>query len=88
MCLTQGYAGCWGNMPQPVPMVQCGGVGAEKGWITLLLCRLPQAQCTYQEGLVSTAMNSGSAEEYGRCRTLLHDGFQEWILASKDGTQV
>ena len=73
-------------MPQPVPMVQCGGVGAEKGWITLLLCRLLQAQCMYQEGLASTAMNSESAGEYGGCCTLLHYEFQEQILASKDGS--
>ena len=84
--LSQGYAGHGGDMPQPVPMVQHGGVGAEKGWITLLLCRLLQAQCMYQEGLVSTTMNSGSAREYGRCCILPHDEFQEQILASKDGT--
>ena len=69
-------------------MVQHGGVGAEKGKITLLLCRLPQAQRTYQEGLISTALNSGSAGEYGKHHALLHYGFQEQILAIKDGTQV
>ena len=30
-CLTQGHAGCGDDMPQPVPMVQCDSVGAEKG---------------------------------------------------------
>ena len=75
-------------MSQPVPMVQCGGVGVEKGWITLLLYRLPQAQHTYQEGLISTAVNSGSTGEYGRHCTLFHYGFQKQILASKDGAQV
>ena len=84
--LSQEYAGCRDNMPQPVPMVQCGGVGAEKGQITSLLCRLPQAQCIYQEGLVSTGVNSGSTGEYGGCHALPQDGFQEQILASKDGT--
>ena len=86
--LTQGYAGCGGNMPQPVPMVQCGGASVEKGWITVLLCRLLQAQCTYQEGLVSLAANSGSTGEYGRHCTFFHSGFQEQILASKNGTRV
>ena len=84
-CLTQGYAGCGEDMPKPVYMVQCSGVGEEKGQITPLLCRLPWAQHIYKEGLISTAVNSGSTGEYGRCRTLLHNGFQEWILASKDG---
>ena len=86
--LSQGYAGGGGDTPKPVPMVQHGGVGAEKGQITLLLCRLPQAQHMYQEGLISTAMNSGSTGEYGGCCTLLHDGFQGQILTSIDGAQV
>ena len=73
--LTQGHAGSGGDTPQPVPMVQCGGVGAEKGWITKLLCRLSQAQCMYQEGLVSLAANLGSTGEYGGCCALLHNGF-------------
>ena len=37
--LAEGYAGYRDNTPQPVPMVQHGGVGVEKGWITPLLCR-------------------------------------------------
>ena len=84
--LTQGYAGHRGDMPQPVSMVQCGGVGVEKVWITLLLCRFLQAQHTYQEGVVSIPINSGSTGEYGRHHILLHNGFQEQILASEDGT--
>ena len=56
--LSQGYAGHGCNTPQPVPIVQCSGVGAEKGWIIPLLCRLSQAQHTYQERLISTATNS------------------------------
>ena len=87
-CLTLVYAGCGGDMPKPVPMVQHGGARVEKGWITVLLCRLLQAQCTYQEGLVSLAMNSGSIEKYGRHHTFFHDGFQEQILASKNGARV
>ena len=75
--LAQGCAGCGGDTLQPVPMVQHGGVGVEEGWIMMLLCRLPQAQPMYQEGLLSLATNSGSTGEYGRCCTLLHDGFQE-----------
>ena len=70
---------CWsrGDTPQPVPMLQHGGASAEKGWISALLCRLPQAQCMYQEGLISLAVNSGSAAEYGGCCTFFHDVFQE-----------
>ena len=84
-CLIQGHAGCGGDMPQPVPMVQHSGASVEKGWITTLLCRLLQAQHTYQEGLISLAMNSGSTGEYGRQCALLHNGFYEWILVSKEG---
>ena len=75
-------------MPQPVPMVQYGGAGAEKGWITALLCGLPQAQCMYQEGLVSLAMDSGGTGEYGGYCAFFQDGFQEQILANKDGAQI
>ena len=83
-----GTAGCGGDTPQPVPMVQCSGASVGKGWITVLLCRLLQAQCTYQEGLISLAMNSGSAGEYGECHAFFHDGFQEQILACENGTRV
>ena len=41
--LPLGYAGCWGNTPQPVPLVQHGGTGEEERWITVLLCGLSQA---------------------------------------------
>ena len=54
-------------MPQPVPMVQPGVASADKGRITAFLCRLLQAQCMYQEGLVSLAVNSGSIGKYGGC---------------------
>ena len=75
-------------MTQPVPMVQCSGATVDKGQITALLCRLPQAQHTYQEGLISLAMNSGSAGQFGRHHTFFQNGFQEQILASKNGTGV
>ena len=73
-------------MPQPVPMMQRGGASVEKGWITALMCTLVQAQHTYQEELLSPAANLGSAGEYGGHCAFFHDGFQERILASKDGT--
>ena len=53
---------------------ELGCTSAEKRWITALLCRLLQAQCMHQ-GLVSLPANLGSAGEYGRHHTLLHDGF-------------
>ena len=74
-CLTQGYNGCRGNTPQPVPMVQHGSDSVEKGCITAVLCRLPQAQCMYQEGLISLAMNAGSIGKYGGCSALFQNGF-------------
>ena len=42
-CLTLGYAGCRGNTPQPVPMVQCSCAGEKERWITVLLHRFLQA---------------------------------------------
>ena len=33
-------------------------------------------------------MDTGGTGEYGRCHTLLHDGFQEQILASEDGPRL
>ena len=41
--LAQGYAGCGGNMPQPVPVVQCSGTDEEERWITALLHGVLQA---------------------------------------------
>ena len=59
-----GTCWMWGQYAPASPHVQCSGASVEKGWITTLLCRLPQAQHTYQEGLISLAVNSGSAGEY------------------------
>ena len=39
--LTQRHAGCGGNMPQSVPMVQCSSISSEKGWNSALLCGFP-----------------------------------------------
>ena len=52
MHLTQRHAGCGGNMPQPVPMVQCSGTGLEKRWNSVLLHRLLQTQHAHQEGFI------------------------------------
>ena len=39
-----------------------------------------------QKGPIFTAVNTGSAGEYGRCHTFFNNGFQEWVLAGLDGT--
>ena len=52
---------------QPVPMVQCSGAGVQKGWVSLLLCRLLQVECVHKKGFVPIAKNSGGAQEHGRC---------------------
>ena len=41
--LTPGYAGCGGDMPQPVSVVQCSGTGEKEIWITALLHGFLQA---------------------------------------------
>ena len=37
------FTGCGGDTPQPVPIVQCGGIGEEERWITVLLHGFLQA---------------------------------------------
>ena len=86
MHLTQGHVISGGNTPQPVLLVQRGGAGSQKVWNSALLCRFPPAQHVHQEGFIPTAKNTGSAGKHGRCHTFLNNGFQEWILASKNGT--
>ena len=54
-----------GDTPQPVPLVQCSGIGSEKGWNIARLHGFPQAQCADQEGLFSAAAGRGSTGEYG-----------------------
>ena len=76
MRLTQGHAGGRGNTPKPLPLVQCSGIGLEKGWNSALLHGFPQAQCMDQKGLIPTARSAG---EYGGCRAFFNDGFQEWM---------
>ena len=60
---------------QPVPVVQCGGAGAQKGWVSPLLHRLLQVECAHKKGFVPIAKDSGGTREHGGCRPLLHNGF-------------
>ena len=85
--LTPGYVGCRGHMPQPITMVQCCGTGEEERWDTTLLCRFLQTQCTYQEGFLSTAADTGSIGEHSWCCTFLYNGFQEQVLAGQNGPE-
>ena len=34
---------------QPVPVVQHGGAGAQEGWVSPLLCRFLQVECTHKK---------------------------------------
>ena len=45
--LDEVHAGCGGDMPQPVPLVQCSGIGLEKGWNSAFLHGFLWAQCMY-----------------------------------------
>ena len=87
-CLTPRHVGCRGHTPQPIAMVQCCGTGEKERWDAMVLCRFPQAQCTYQEGFLSTAVDTGSIGEHGRHCKFLHHGFQEWVLAGQSGARV
>ena len=66
-------------------MMQCCGTGEEERQDATLLCRFPQAEHMYQEGFLSAAADTGSIGEYGRCCTVLYNGFQEWVLAGQNG---
>ena len=70
-CLAPGYVGCRDHTPQLITMVQCCGTGEEERWDAILLCRFPQAQHEYQEGFLSTAVDTGSIGEHDRCCTFL-----------------
>ena len=74
MHLTQEYAGCEGDTPQPVPVMQCGGIGSEKGWKSTFLRRFMKAQCMYQKGLIPTATDTGSTGEHGGHSAFLNNG--------------
>ena len=88
VCLTPGYVGCRGHMPQPIAMVQCCGTGEAERQDTMLLCRFLQAQRMYQEGFLSAAADTGSIGGHGRCGTFLYNEFQELVLADVNGTRV
>ena len=74
MHLTQRHAGCRESPPQPVPVVQHGGIGSEKGWNSALLHEFLQAQHMYQKGLIPTAMDTGSTGQYGWHHTFFDNG--------------
>ena len=71
---------CWMEMSlvaqvqKPVPVVQHGGIGSEKGWNSVLLHRFLQAQCAYQKVLIPAAMDTGSAGKHGGHHTFLNIG--------------
>ena len=86
--IPERHAGGGSHLSQPVPMVQCGGAGAQKGWVPPLLCRLLQVECTHEKGFIPIAEDLGGAQEHGRHWPLLHDEFYEWVLASPHGAWV
>ena len=84
MCLSPGYAGSRSDSSEPIPMVQHCCPGPEEGWYPALLRGLQMTQCTYEEGLVPPAMDSGGPGKHGGVSPFLIDGFQVRLLADKD----
>ena len=48
-----------GHLSQPIPIVQCGGTGAQEGWVPPLLHGLSQVECAYKKGFIPIAENPG-----------------------------
>ena len=88
MHISQGYAGVWGDLSKPIPMVQHGCPGSEEGWHTAFLCRLQAPQCTHKERFIPTAMDSRGPGEHGGVGAFLIDGFQTRLLADQDGSRI
>ena len=63
-------------------------VSAEKGQNPVLLHRFLLAQCMNEEGLLSTATDTGDVGDYGRICPLLNNGFQKQVLAGEDGARI
>ena len=88
MCLSQGYAGVWGDSSEPIPMVQCGCSGPEEGWHAAFLRRFQAPQCVHEERFIPTATYSGGPGEHGGVGAFLIDGFQIRLLADQDGPGI
>ena len=69
-------------------MVQHGCPGPEEGWHAAFLPGLQVPQCTYEERLVPSAVDSGGPGEHGRVGAFLLDGFQVRLLADQDGPGI
>ena len=54
----------------------------------MVLCGLQVPQCTYEEGLIPSAMDSGGPGKHGGVSTFLIDGFQVRLLADQDGPGI
>ena len=66
----------------------CGCPGPEEGWYPAFLRGLQAPQCTYEEGLISPAMDSGGPGKHGGVSTFLVNGFQVGLLADQDGPRI
>ena len=86
--LSLRYAGSRSDSSKPIPMVQHGCPGQEEGRYPAFLRGLQMPQCTYEEGLIPPAMDSGGPGKYGRVSTFLINGFQVGLLADKDGPGI
>ena len=69
-------------------MVQHGHSGLEKGWYPAVLHGLQAPQCTYEEGLIPPAMDSGHPGKHGGVSAFLINGFQVRLLADQDGPGI
>ena len=54
----------------------------------MFLQQLLTSECTYEEGFLSVAPNTGGAREFGRCWPLFLPGSEVWILADKNGRGI
>ena len=46
------------------------------------------SECTYKEGFLSIAPNTGGVGEFSRCWPLFLLGSEVWILADKNGQGI
>ena len=88
MRLSPGHAGSRSDSSEPIPMVQHCHSGPEEGQYPAVLRGLQAPQCTYEEGFVPPAMDSGGPGKYGGVSAFLVDGFQVRLLADQDGPRI
>ena len=77
-------AGSRFNMPQPESMMQHCCVGDKEGWDLMLLHQLLPAQCTHEEGFISTFIDPGGDWEPHRSGSLLSQ-HEVRFLSGQDG---